>query len=569
MWQKWKEKTKSLKDHEALRAQATVVLSAALFLIFSVALPLRYSVQPLADYAVAQMFVSYLLILIAIVSTWKNPAGLFGRHAFVVAIYLVVLPAAYSNGALQAPAVPILITLPFLGAFLIGVNAALAFGLLSLLTLVVYFTLYVQGFLPEAALKEGATAQKANLVVLGGLQCFATVMAVLYEKSRRKSYQELAQVVELRTQFLASISHEIRTPLGGVMGGIGLLKDANTKGEVDETLQLMSQSGKALQGVVDNFLDFSKLKEEKLTLNPKAYSLRDCFERSVDAFKIQAAQKGLKLILDFSSSAENWVLGDESRVSQIIVNLLSNAIKFTDEGFIKVTVDYHSDGVVEFMVEDSGIGIEKNQQKMIFDPYMQAQKHQTQNFSGTGLGMSITKSLVELMEGSIEVESALGEGTRFTVFIPFATAQRPVVTDAATGIEAKIPQGLAVLLVEDDLVNQKIISRTLERMGLRVHVAENGQVGVDRFQNDTYDFILMDINMPVMNGIEALQVIRGYEQGRSIPIFALTANQLPSQKEEFLQVGFNHVLAKPLDSQKLKDLVDEYFSPQRAKEKVS
>ena len=376
-----------------------------------------------------------------------------------------------------------------------------------------------------------------------------------------------------KAEFLANMSHEIRTPLNGVVAAAELLGHTELQNEQGELVQIVQSSADALLMIINDILDFSKIEAGRLTIEQTPFNLEEVVKTAVQILAPKAAEKQLELMVHYAEGTPTRLVGDPGRIRQVLLNLISNAIKFTDQGGVSVRVcctgGDHSRARMRIEVEDTGIGIAPEATGRIFEKFTQADASTSRRFGGTGLGLAITKQLVGLMGGGIEVESALGEGSIFRVQLelpldkgePVAEGQRPSEAHSAT----RIPLGLRVLLAEDSVVNQKVAVRMLEKLGCRVDVASNGREAVEMRETGEYELVIMDCQMPEMNGFEATAEIRCREvQGVRIPIIAMTANALKGDRERCLAAGMDDYLSKPATLDMLTQLLLRWCGRQQS-----
>lgn len=371
-----------------------------------------------------------------------------------------------------------------------------------------------------------------------------------------------------KTNFLSNMSHEIRTPLNGILGMTSLVQMTDINAEQQEYLSLIRRAGTSLLRIINDILDYSKIEAEKLVLEESSYNIRALLHEVVALFDISARQKDLKVTLAVSEDIPYQITGDPVRLRQIVSNLVGNAVKFTDHGTVQIsvkpTVTAEGQQGLHFSISDTGIGIPEEQQLMLFERFTQLDSSFRKKYQGTGLGLAISKKLVELMGGSIWVESRPGEGStfHFTILLAHEEASVPEPVQESPEMPTVDDRKEYIAIVaEDEEINQTVIRRFVERMGVHCILAENGRQAVEIFEQIPVDIILMDVQMPVMDGVEATERIRSLEKklGTHTPIIALTAYALSDNREGLMSSGMDDYLSKPLDLGSLKDRLHHWL----------
>jgi len=362
----------------------------------------------------------------------------------------------------------------------------------------------------------------------------------------------------LKTQFLANMSHEIRTPLNGVLAMAEVMSMGDLAEVQRERLGIIRQSGALLLAVLNDVLDLSKIEAGKLSLVKEDFDLAPTLNSTAGTFQVLAQGKGLDFRFQVSDEAKGWWRGDADRLRQIVGNLLSNAVKFTPQGSVEALVEVNAaNGALRLVVRDSGVGIAPEKLPALFEKFTQADNSATRRFGGTGLGLAICRELTQMMGGSIDVESREGHGSTFTVELPLSRGQA-AGADEAQAAQDTGERNIRLLAAEDNPTNQQVLAAVMESLGIDIDIVGDGRQAVDAWRVGGYDLVLMDIQMPVMDGIDAAREIRAVEiaeQRKRTPIVALTANALTHQVDEYLAAGMDGHVAKPIEIAKLYEAI--------------
>jgi signal transduction histidine kinase/ActR/RegA family two-component response regulator len=451
----------------------------------------------------------------------------------------------------------------------------------------------------------GAFAAVAMLSVLAGFVVYRLSRTARRVRRRDRIIQarlaEAKQQAEVQAQraeaaskaksdFLAMMSHEIRTPMNGVLGFANLLLETPLSAEQREFAQTVQRSGDALLTVINDVLDYSKIEAGRMTVEQIDFDLRSVGDEVCKILRTTITERGLAMTLAYDEKLPRMIKGDPVRLRQVLLNLAGNAVKFTERGTVRIELSRLNEGEVKISVVDSGIGITEEQLDRMFRRFTQADSSTTRRYGGTGLGLAISKTLVELMGGSIGVSSQPGIGSTFWFTLPLivgvqtqteaevpaaaASPAVPVLVDVVPSTPAALSAagqggGRRLLLVEDNFVNQRVAVYMLNKLGHRVDVAKHGREAVDMLGKIAYDLVLMDCQMPEMDGFEATRIIRDRSSAvldHDVPVIAMTANAFPEDRARSLASGMNDFLAKPVDRSVLASMLAKWMKPEESSE---
>jgi signal transduction histidine kinase/FixJ family two-component response regulator len=383
-----------------------------------------------------------------------------------------------------------------------------------------------------------------------------------------KAMQAALAGSQAKSDFLANMSHELRTPMNGLLGMLDLALDGHLKAEQKEQLETAQRCAYSLLALLNDILDLSKIEAGKMALEKVPFNARMVVEDCVKSHAAKASQKGIDLRFERDAAGPVGVMGDPLRLRQIVANLISNALKFTDRGWVRVRLSTaaRSDGRIDVQVQvrDSGLGIAADKLSAIFEKFTQADGSITRKYGGTGLGLAITRHLVDMHGGDIRVESEPGKGSAFTVTLPCEPAPEAAAAAEPPQRRAGVQparSGARLLLVEDNVVNQKVVLAILRRQGYRIDVANNGREAIAALNTDdaAYDLILMDVQMPVIDGLEATRLIRREPRWERLPIVAMTAHAMNGDRERCLQAGMNDYISKPVQPAHLIATIEKHL----------
>ncbi len=379
-----------------------------------------------------------------------------------------------------------------------------------------------------------------------------------------------------KSEFLANMSHEIRTPLNAIIGLSHLALQTPLSKKQQDYKEKIYHSSTLLLRLVDDILDFSKMEAGKLDFEKRVFSLEEVIEQLASLINVRIVEKGLGLEIDIAKSIRFRLLGDSLRLTQVLTNLTTNAVKFTRKGKISVRVELagetEEEATLRFSVSDTGIGMDQEQIEQLFQPFQQVDITITRKYGGTGLGLVISKRLIEMMGGSIQVDSKLGVGTTFTFTACFGKTQHGAISKikGVEGEEAeKLLAGSHLLVVEDNEINLQVARELLEKVGSRVSAVDNGKQAVERAAAERFDCILMDLQMPVMDGLTAAQEIRKGPARPDLPIIAMSANAITGTREQCLAAGMNDYITKPINPAILYETASRWIRPEAGRSLAS
>lgn len=419
----------------------------------------------------------------------------------------------------------------------------------------------------------GATQKMWQNILLSMVVVVLICLALLHFINRAirimREKEKAEQKAAIKAKFLSTMSHEIRTPMNAVIGLSNILLQENPRGDQLNNLNTLKFSADLLLSLINDILDYSKIEAGKISLEKIDFNLHQLIQNNRNALDIKAKEKGLNLLVNINPEVPTWVAGDQIRLSQILTNLVGNAIKFTMEGQVEIKLDpIPSNGStvgVRFSVTDTGIGIPSNKFEQIFNSFSQAEANTTRRFGGTGLGLSITKKLLELQDSRIQLESEVGKGSCFFFDLYFSPAKTARSTAAPLALDpfdvAEDFDNARILLVEDNKINVMVAKKFLSRWNLKVDVAYNGQEAIDEIKARDYELVLMDLNMPVMDGYEATASIRAMDDPkyRALPIIALSASAISDYRSKAIEVGMDEFVTKPFNPRELYDVLYRFI----------
>jgi signal transduction histidine kinase/CheY-like chemotaxis protein len=535
--------------------------------------------------------VIFVLISLYVQALWNSPR--LAEHTTIFAYWSTVTLLMSQHGIIGTPMLWML-AIPPIAILISGRRAGIFWGLVCLATIFTYYALFnfdiitnVSPTARAAALEYGDRAFEIFAfegalilsILTGSTLVFRTaqiraeqklqdtVHSLKNEVHTRSLAEEEARLSEHdKSAFLAAMSHELRTPLNGVIGASRLLDDAKTESEKKEYTDVIVQSSETLLELINNVMDLSSLESGKVELEQTAFELDSLLKQTLAPLKFQAISKNIELEYDITPDVPAFLLGDPARLRQILINLVGNSIKFTNAGTVRVTACRSYDKFC-IRVSDTGIGIPTESQATLFEPYVQAKSDTIRKYGGTGLGLAIVKKLVTAMTGKITLESSIETGTTFSIYLPMLVTQSQEATEE-NDARSDLPK-LKALIADDNAINRMVLSRLLEKDQHDVVAVTNGKEAIDYIEDHKLDVVLMDIQMPEMDGLTATQKIREMDEQKSaLPIIAITANSSDEEMKRALTAGVNGFIGKPFRYEELLHELQKILSTTKASSTV-
>ena len=535
-------------------------------------IPLALLVVFMATYAIyrewlmlisATLFTGLFGLLLASyrrLGTWRSVQILLSAGTLQIAILTLFTGGLYSFTS------PYFAVLPMVALTMLDRRWGLIWGGIGAVAVALFFGIESAGLTPPPVLQleNIALTTTANLLVLllycGGMVLFLQSLNDMRFEQLNEHRTRAEAACEAKSSFLANMSHELRTPLNGILGLTEAMRDGGKlPAEEAASLELVLRSGRGLAQLLDDLLDFSKLEAGRVELEALPVSVAEAIADVLGLFSERASKRQVTLTRRCDPGI-GWGKGDPGRLRQVLLNLVGNAVKFTSNGTVEVHARRDGDHVL-FAVTDNGVGISADQQARLFEPFVQADGSITRRFGGSGLGLSISRRLVQRMGGTITLESRLGAGSTFAFSVRLPVCAPPAVPKKAAQ-ESALPDGLRVLVAEDNLINQHVVRRLLEPQGITVTVADDGEAAIAAAEAARPDIVLMDIHMPVLDGLAATRALRA--AGFSLPIIVLSASAFREDREAAALAGADDFLSKPIDARALFSAIARNLSEQAA-----
>jgi len=538
-----------------------VILNVAVLFLVPDALPAATRIQ----------IGTNVLLLLPPIILWRTGSLLIAGWVFILTLWGAMLGISVMDGAFDAPAVPLFLLLPAVAALMVGSRSAVLVAELVGATFVFLYWLEGSGIELPAAKSAPVHNQLALVdLLMATVALFVMIQGFVWvyrsvSDNLARAKQEAEIAAEAKAAFLATVSHEIRTPLNGILGMASALRDSDLGSEQKQKLEAITESGDALMAIINDILDLSKADAHKIAMEQIPFDLREVLHSSVRFINSRLDEKGLQYHERIDVGIPAQAIGDPARLRQIFINLLGNAVKFTDTGSISVRMIKQgiSPTAVDLRVEiaDTGIGIPPGHIDGVFDEFEQGDTSINRKYGGTGLGLTICKRLVDAMGGKIGVTSELEQGTTiwFTLKLDIPRQQTERATPIQSGAlepndlrERLKSRNLAILIVDDNDINRRVIESLLKPYSAALNMVGSGPAAIAAVKQTAYDLILMDVQMPVMDGMEAANIIQTLHNGSArIPVIAITANAFESDRENYLANGFDDYVSKPINLEKL------------------